>query len=938
MKLKYALAMGIACTAIAGLPLAGCGDDDDGGEATADGGGGGGEGGGRDSSMNPTDGAPGDSSNVDSSVTPHVPVLAKGPSNSSSVALSPDEARVVVANRDKGSVTVFSVTYGGAAPVMTKVAEVDVGVGTEPWQVAIDPAGDRAYVACRQGQKMVRIDGINTAAPKKGPEAAVGSEPTGLALSPRGTKAYVANWVDGTVSVVDTETMVVSKTIGLNAALVATGFLGTGVVARPALAHPRSIAITNNGNADETDESMYVTEYFGQRTEEELGDGSNADTSKVGVVYRVKLVDDSVTTISLAPLPDMGFQPTATGSAGCFPNQLQSVVLKGKFAYITSVCASPKGPSGVRATANTCDIANGNADCAGAGDVQEGICQANGTCTDIASVKTSTAPLVSVIDTSLATPTEVGPPTNLNKRFFDRYAAATPAVANDASRRLPLLANDLTFVPGSEIAYVSANGTNAVFRLVFGIDGTVTSVGSDTPLRHFIDLTLGAPQDFGNAAHGLLPTGLVAGSKNLLFVSNDVSRNVSVVDLATQTVAGGGAPVVVASSTKDASETAKLKGKLFFNTGLGRWSLRGQGWGACQSCHVDGLTDNVTWYFGRGPRQSTSLDGSFSSSGTVQRIFNWTAVFDDVADFEGNTRGVSGGVGATVKDTAAPIGNAQRIDLTLNNFVTGQAHDGLNGSGKLAADSKVDQFTVGMAARSKLDDWAEIETYIKGVRSPRGSKGVEAAKVTAGRALFTSNNCQGCHGGQLWTTSELFYTRTAANAFTVTETLLTKQWDVSATLFPAALTPIAAGAGTDGPMRAKSPNAGSDSLICALREVGTFGTAEPGAGIAELRQDMATLAQGSNPNGRGFSPPSLLGVAAAGPLLHAGNARTLEALFSDTFVGHHRALSANFLNGGDAADRRLELIHFLLSIDDSTAPLAVPAAPGANGGKLCVFP
>src|SRR5205085_4412365 len=122
------------------------------------------------------------------------------------------------------------------------------------------------------------------------------------------------------------------------------------------------------------------------------------------------------------------------------------------------------------------------------------------------------------------------------------------------------------------------------------------------------------------------PTGAVAGSKNFMFVANDVSRNVSVVDLGIQAVAGGG-DAVFESSPKAASETSTLKGRLFFNTGLGRWSLRGQGWGACQSCHPDGLSDNVTWYFGRGPRQSTSLDGSFSSDGSVQRLFNWSAIF-----------------------------------------------------------------------------------------------------------------------------------------------------------------------------------------------------------------------------------------------------------------------------------------------------------------------
>jgi hypothetical protein len=34
-----------------------------------------------------------------------------------------------------------------------------------------------------------------------------------------------------------------------------------------------------------------------------------------------------------------------------------------------------------------------------------------------------------------------------------------------------------------------------------------------------------------------------------------------------------------------------LKGKRLFGTGTGRWSLGGQGWDACQSCHSDAMKE-----------------------------------------------------------------------------------------------------------------------------------------------------------------------------------------------------------------------------------------------------------------------------------------------------------------------------------------------------------
>src|SRR5207248_11089026 len=126
---------------------------------------------------------------------------------------------------------------------------------SEPFQVAIAPDGNTAYVVLRQSQKLVKIGSLHSGPAKTG-EVAVGSEPTAVALSPTGAHAYVANWVDGTVSDVDPSQMKVSSTIDLNAALVATTTLGT-VTSRPALAHPRAIAVTNNLDTNDDDETLY---------------------------------------------------------------------------------------------------------------------------------------------------------------------------------------------------------------------------------------------------------------------------------------------------------------------------------------------------------------------------------------------------------------------------------------------------------------------------------------------------------------------------------------------------------------------------------------------------------------------------------------------------------------------------------------------------------
>ena len=854
------------------------------------------------------------------------PAVLKHPSRGSAAALSPDDATAVIVNRDVGSATVLSVQYPSNAPPTAQfVREVLLGNGSEPWQAVVAPDNDTAYVVLRKDQKVARIRYLRTQPVLDG-TVGVGSEPTSIALSPTGRRAYVTNWTDGTVKVIDTTTLGVVSTIDLNAALVHTGYLGD-VAPRPALAHPRSVTVTNDADGDDNDESLYVTEYFGQQTEAEAADGSNSDTRKVGIVYKVALSDYAVRTIRLAPLADMGFKDDRGVAAGCYPNQLQSIALSGSFAYVVSVCASPKGPQGVKATTTACvDVA----DCAPL-NLIEPVCALpfagapSALCVDVASVKTSTAPLVSVIDTR--TDVEVvSASQSLNARFEALFVANNTA---QAARRFPLFANDIGFVPGSTVGYLTANGADAVFRVRADAQtGALVEVGAST--SSFIDL---APTGIDAAKAGRTPIGigLAALDKKSAIVANDVTRNATLLDFNTQAVAGGVMnPSVVPTSALPAagSDADKvLRGKRFFNTGLARWSLRGQGWGACQSCHSDGLTDNVTWYFARGPRQSTSLDGSFASKHPEdQRIFNWTAIFDEVDDFELNTRGVSGGVGAIVSAVSVPPATGDRIDIA------GLGHAGLNGSAAQAADPAN---PLGLAAPGKLNDWDEIKKYMQTIRSPRGPSNLDATKVAEGKSLFNwGGACQGCHGGEKWTISRRFYTPGVA-----TNTALSTTPFAVPPGFPDALLPARDPA--NRVLRFAGGNAAAfDQILCAIRPVDTFNVAEPGVGIAELRTDMITKAQGDgNPpgEGRGYNVPSLLGLATGAPYLHGGNARTLEALLASTFAVHTHALAPNFLTETDPNVVKAKvdsLVQYLLSIDEDTPYVAIPE-PGAAGGSLC---
>lgn len=876
MHLRKFLPYGVMAGLVAAAALgAACGGDDDDG--------------GLDVAGNP-DAGPG----TGDGQSPLPGKFATEPNRGSAIALSEDDTVAVAVNRDSGSISVFDtkIPDDGSAPTITRRTEL--AVGDEPWQVTLSADGDTAYVVTRKSQELVKVTGIRTT-PVKAGAVRVGSEPTAVALLPSGTSAIVANWVDGTLSVVDTTSLKVASTVDLNAAIAASSYMPPGTKARPSLAHPRSIAITNA--TSDAEASIYVTEYFAQQIAPVAADGANLDESRAGVVYRVKLgATPDVKLIRLSPLKNLKVKNGETEiTLGCFPNQLQSITINEGNAYVTSVCASPKGPLNVKA---------------------------------------NTHGAVSVI--SLATESESTGSASLTALWDQEFQkAGTPEAANDGTgfnvRRYPGVPTDVAFPKGTNVGYVAANAADAVFRVVYKPDGSIETLGSS--VNKFIDMKSGQN-----------PIGVATShtqNARYAIVANDLSRNVVVLDLNQQKVAGGDNAIVAESTTLPTDGKAKEvhDGKRFFNTGRGRWSLGASGISACQSCHVDGYTDNVTWAFARGPRQSTSLEGSFSKKDpTDQRLFNWGAIFDEVSDFEGNTRGVSGGVGAIVKASSTPPTNADRIVATdaVNE------HAGLNGSSFDLADPGKAAVTATNGDKGTLADWAHINEYVKVIRAPKKPSNLDAALVTAGETAFKANNCQGCHGGDKWTISKRFY----APSLTVNEDLKGKSWDGTTGSLPAKLLP--ATAGNRFMRRAGATNAGLDQFVCALRPVGTIkvnagdatkndGVTDGFVGVAEVRQDMTTKGQGLEAEGSGYNPPSLLGLQVGAPYFHAGNAATLESLFTDSFKEHHTALAELFLSEtGDArATKVAQMVAYLLSIDGDTTVVPAPAAVGATGGSFC---
>ena len=130
---------------------------------------------------------------------------------SASLLLTSDDRKLVVANRQKASVSVIEVRNAAGADTQTLLAEV--AVGREPRFVAIAPDNSRAYVTSAIDGSLSAID-LRPAVPVLlGSPIDVGLEPRGIAVSPTGRYAAIVNSTLGSVALVDLATFTVVQRI-----------------------------------------------------------------------------------------------------------------------------------------------------------------------------------------------------------------------------------------------------------------------------------------------------------------------------------------------------------------------------------------------------------------------------------------------------------------------------------------------------------------------------------------------------------------------------------------------------------------------------------------------------------------------------------------------------------------------------------------------------
>jgi DNA-binding beta-propeller fold protein YncE len=798
---------------------------------------------------------------------------------STSIALTGDDTRAVVVNRQKASVSVIRVRNADGSDASQLLAEVPVG--KEPRFVAIAPNDTRAYVTNAVDGTMSTID-LTAATPVAlGNAVDVGVEPRGIAITPNGTYAFIAGHTTGDVAVVRLA----------NGEVV--GRVRTG-------GNPYAVAISNDGDRNDDDERVFVTQLFGELIDSARPDGF--DDAKRGIVSEFRVGDAVANAANVTPAR-LTLEPMLSGfnadRRNFCPQTRAALQAAGTVRYFNSGAdGSGNGAAALAKTTFCPDVTSANIDAAGPiGRVAQKVypnmlfgALLRGPLLYVPNVGAQPEPpvnfntniqaLVGVVST--ATNLETLLSVNLNTYVPREATPASPTTSLDR-----LFLNDIVAIDadrrGRDFLVVSRGG-NFVIRATIGADFKLTTLDANNVARRF--------------QTGNLPSGVVMSrDARRAYTNNELNTSISALNLETNAVVARD----IESSAPPAPGTIehrRLVGKLAFFTALGlpdkldtngdaafdialrdidplahRGKASNNAWSGCASCHDDGHSDNVTWIFETGPRQTIPLEGTFARNElTDQRILNWSGVRGSNTDFNNNARGIQGGIGFAT--------NVDGVDKTAQVFNHGPT-------------------------RGISDSLDAMSEWVATVRAPI-MPAIPAAANTRGRELFASV-CASCHGGRKWTKS-----RTAG--LYADNPLL--QVDPVGPAFFTGVGINDAGVTMFGP-QVVSVTRPLIGVLNLLDNVGTFNVASP----IEIRGAAAVAGQttqGFGPfGGLGFNTPSLLGVAYSGPYLHDGSAITLEDV-----AARHTLPSAGTIATHMSAQDLADLLAFVRSIDDQTPPFA----------------
>jgi YVTN family beta-propeller protein len=773
------------------------------------------------------------------------------------VAVDDDNRYAFVANTADGTVTVIRILRADPANFNAAVAR-DLGnngtflTGAEPWNIVASTDGRRIFVANSSQDSITVIDATRR------------ENRAGRLISPR-----------------------VIGHIALRGSQCSPN--------RQIHFQPRGLAVSKDSN------KLFVTQFFSFQRQ---GFTQVNDQGRQGRVCRIDINTNSQRIGGYRPADRIQLLPRDTGFAidktldgqpdptFAWPNQLQSIVIRGGQAFLPNIAASPEGPQRFNTTTQAfVNVINGIT----------GANQADGSGSKF-------------LNLHLGART---PEAGKTKLFF-----ANPWAIAFTNQR------------GNGNAYVVSAGSDLLVKLNVAGNGDLNFTGGPSTTR-YIDLNDPDDPSTDGLEAGKNPQGIVINRQGTrAWVMNFVSRNVSVVNLNTDEVIRSirTAPLPRPGSRE---ETVLVGAEIFFSS-RGHFDrppgttvstedrLSSEGWQNCASCHFAGLTDSVVWAFGSGPRKSIPLNATFNPSNrNQQKVLNYSAIFDEVEDFELNIRNVSGpGPLAAAQPCANPPPPPAPATSTFD------PNHGLlfadNGDRNLApclinnipalANANRQEHTVtlpgsnvAVPALTAMKEWVRFAVRTPDAPFQQASLGASRlrnADVRAGQRLFEQQGCTNCHGPSLFSSSIKDFTSPPP---------------------PARFANERTGTFAGNPI-------GLNYMFEFLRDIGSFNLGVPGqgnelgnniggpelaasaivGGVTQAPQDALGRDYNNDGRGNGFSPPSLLGIDASPPFYHNGACETLACVLSNV---KHRTALGTLPDRLTNARARNQVVQFLRALD-----------------------
>jgi YVTN family beta-propeller protein len=473
------------------------------------------------------------------------PAAFAAPTYSSPIAIDANQGLLWVVNPDADTVSVIDIS--SANPANYSLIR-SIQVGDEPQSIALDTISAtqyNAYVANAAGNSVtvinVNTSGTLSATVEK--TLTTGAEPWNVVATPNGQRVFVANSGQDTITVINTANRQIIGSVDIR-----NSACNVGDTARHF--QPRGMAVT----LDNT--KLYVTRFLSFT---KPGGQQATDDGREGVVCRftVNTSGANAAAVLSAPTPiTLAAQPTGFNDANgvatkAFPNQLQSIVIRGDRAYLPNIAASPAGP--FKFNVDTQAFVNQISGVTGGSQADAG-----------------------TLNLHLGAR---NPEAGKTKLFF-----ANPwAIA-------------FTNQSGAGNAYAVSAGSDLLVKLNVDATGVLSFTSGLANQTRYIDLH--DPASGANA--GKNPLGIairtVGPGNNFAYVMNYISRNVSIVNLDTDTVVRV-IPTTALPLANTQEEQLQVGKEVFFaSRGVfdnGKPNrLSSEGWQNCASCHFAGLTDS----------------------------------------------------------------------------------------------------------------------------------------------------------------------------------------------------------------------------------------------------------------------------------------------------------------------------------------------------------